>query len=168
MPTPTYTLIASSTVGAGSAGEITFSSIPSTYTDLSVLITSRVDVGDSGDQLRIKFNGSTSNLTARLLYGTGSSALSTSISGYVGPNDTTSQTASVFSNMWLYVPNYRSSSFKSYSVDAVQENNSSGAYSILTAGLWSDTSAITSLGLYPNVGSLVQYSTAYLYGIVKS
>ena len=53
----TYTLIASNTVGSGGAASISFSSIPSTYTDLLVKISTRDNTGSFNDML-LTFNGS--------------------------------------------------------------------------------------------------------------
>lgn len=164
----TYTLIASTTVGSGGASSIDFTSIPSTYTDLQLLVTHRVDVNSSGDQMLIKINGSTSTLTAIVLYGNGSTATSGSIPGYVGSSTNTEKTTNTFSNTLAYFTNYAGSTYKSYSADSVQENNGTGAYAVVTSGLWSNTAAITSISLYTNNGKFVQYSTAYLYGILKA
>jgi hypothetical protein len=50
--------------------------------------------------------------------------------------------------------------------DAVTENNGTTAFAKLSAGLWSDSAAITSVKLISQTGNnFVQYSTAYLYGI---
>ena len=71
-----------------------------------------------------------------------------------------------FNNIGIYIPNYAGSNNKSFSIDNAQENNITTAYSQLEAGLWSDSSAITSIRLTEQYGNnLVEYSTAYLYGI---
>jgi hypothetical protein len=67
-----------------------------------------------------------------------------------------------FSNNSVYIPNYAGSNFKSYSIDTVQERNDGYCFMNLAAGLWSDTSAITTIKLTPNTNSFLQYSTAYL------
>ena len=54
------------------------------------------------------------------------------------------------------------------SADGVMENNATEAYQNLVAGLWSNTSAITSLTLAKSTGNFVQYSSASLYGIKNS
>lgn len=169
----TYTLIASSTVGAGGASSIDFTSIPSTYTDLIVKFSGRDNRSANGTDVYIGFNSSTSNLTMRRLYGDGSAAYSGSGStGNIGIESAASSTASTFGNIEVYIPNYAGSNNKSYSADGVSENNASGAgsaFAQLTAGLWSITSAITSISITPVSGnSFVQYSTAYLYGIKNS
>lgn len=164
----TYTLIASSTVGSGGAAYIEFTSIPSTYTDLLVLATARSTRSGSVDDLVIQFNGSTSNLSGKRLYGSGTSATSDNLTDIRGFAVGSGSTANTFSNNTFYIPNYTSSNYKSVSVDAVNENNATESYSGLTAGLWSNTAAITSIKLLANNGNLEQYSTAYLYGISNS
>ena len=56
----TFTLIASSTVGAGGASSIDFTSIPSTYTDLVIKASLRSDRNTgSATYLTITFNNDT-------------------------------------------------------------------------------------------------------------
>lgn len=165
----TYKLIASSTVGAGGASSITFSSIPQTYTDLVVRVSARTDrSGFTYDNIRTYPNGSSANLSDRYLLGYGSgvvSATDTSGLGAAGA-DGASATANTFSNVEVYIPNYTSSNYKSFSTDAVLENNATDGRQGMTASLWSSTSAITSLQIVPSSGpNFVQYTTAYLYGI---
>jgi hypothetical protein len=171
MPTPTYTLIASSTVGSGGAANITFSSIPGTYTDLKIVVSVRHNssIYSTSADLAILFNGSSSSFTTRYLQGNGSSASSGSgTNNLAGIDQGSGYTANTFASNDIYIPNYTSSNNKSYSVDGVSENNATAAISGLYAGLWSNTSAITSITIQDFYGqNLVQYSTAYLYGIKK-
>jgi hypothetical protein len=82
--------------------------------------------------------------------------------------DPSSATASTFASADIYIPNYTSSDYKSISIDTVTEKNATDAYMRLTAGLWSNTAAITSIGLNCSAsGNFVQYSTFYLYGVAK-
>ena len=162
----TYTLIASSTVGAGGASSIDFTSIPSTYTDIALYVSTRSNSNSTG--MDITFNGSTTSFSNKRLYGSGTTASSdsastTSVSNTMVGDST--YTASTFGNGWIYIPNYTSSNNKSVSVDGVTENNATLALSMLTAGLWSNTAAINRVTLTPTAGSFVQYSTAYLYGV---
>jgi hypothetical protein len=164
----TYQLISSVTVGSGGASSIDFTSIPSTYTDLSVVFSGRSDTNRSSDggYAEIQFNNSTSNLTSLFLYnynGTLYSGNDTYILAWNNPND---YTASTFSNVSWYISNYASTTInKAISIDSVTENNSTNILSSLTAGLWSSSSAITSIKIKSRVGNFVQYTTAYLYGI---
>jgi len=165
-----YTLIASSTVGSGGSATISFTSIPATYTDLKVVANARTDRASNNDWVKIGFNGSTSSFTYREIEGDGSTVGSYTGSGQLAFFATaSSSTASTFGNAEVYIPNYTGANYKSYSVDTVTENNGTTAVASMNAGLWSNTAAITSIELTPNLGTnFVQYSTAYLYGISNS
>jgi hypothetical protein len=170
----TYNKIASVTVGSGGAASIEFTGIPATFTDLKLVLCARNDAATTVGGFHIQFNSSTSNLSCRFLFGTGSTAGSssdgTAIFGYT---NAASSTASTFSNGEIYIPNYAGSTNKSVSIDSVMETNATGANMALTAGLWSQTAAITSLKLvtFNNstsaAANFVQHSTATLYGIKK-
>jgi hypothetical protein len=165
----TMNLIAKQTVGAGGAASVTFSSIPQTFTDLKVVVSGRASTTTTG--IDITFNGSTTGYSNKRLYGTGSgvasdSAATTYISNIM-INDS-SYTANTFGNGEVYIPNYTSSNNKSVSVDGVSENNATTALMMLTAGLWSNSAAITSVTLNPNAGSFVEFSEFALYGISSS
>jgi hypothetical protein len=162
----TFTLIASSTVGSGGAASIDFTSIPQTYTDLQLVFSLRNATENDGTAL-YKINSSSSSFSCKILYGTGAAAASFSGNNTAGLTDPNTYTSNTFSNGSLYLPNYAGSTYKSASGDAVNENNATTSYTFLTASLWSNTAAITSLSLYPISGNFVQYSTAYLYGIKK-
>ena len=174
MANPTMTLIGSPiTVGSGGVASVTFSSIPATYTDLVVKASVRSLRASSEDGMGFTVNssGATSWL---LLTGNGSSASSGTNSslgygsfwtGRIPGNTTTSNT---FGNWELYLPNYILSGAKSYSLDAVTEDNSSSAYASLQAGYYSSVGAVTSLTLSAANSNLAQYSTFYLYGISNS
>jgi hypothetical protein len=138
--------------------------IPSEYTDLVVLYSLRPTNAATIDEIRLSFNGSTSNFSARYLEGNGASASSGSaLPRYIGAYQGT--TASTFNNGQLYIPNYRSSVAKSYSVDAVTEANQTTAYQDIIAGLWNDTNPITSITLSLVSNNFAEFSSASLYGI---
>jgi len=83
-----------------------------------------------------------------------------------------STVTNTFGNSSIYIPNYTSSNYKSYSVEGAVEANgtsSSGVQGLaMTAGLWSNTAAITRIDLGAEVGNFVSPSTFYLYGIKNS
>lgn len=176
MPT-TYIKIATVTVGSGGASSISFTNIPQTYTDLNVVMSSRCDESSLVfGQLYVAPNNATTNLSSRILYGYGSGTGTASYTNfdsiwtYSGADGATSNT---FGNASFYFPNYTSSNNKSISIDGVNENNATDARQTLTAGLWSSSSAITSLYFYVlgNAGAsrnFKQYTTATLYGINNS
>jgi hypothetical protein len=165
----TFELIASSTVGSGGVSSIDFTSIPSTYTDLCLKVSLRTNRVDINDGVRVKINNSTTTYTQRALYGNGTSASSYTdtlpLENGAGANASTS-TASTFSNTEWYFPNYAGSNYKSVSSDGVVENNATGGIQNMVANLWSTVTAISSLIIIPGYGTtILQYSTAYLYGV---
>ena len=163
----TFELISSVTVGAGGAASIDFTSIPSTYTDLVLKVSTRGSSATSvgGHVFYIRPNGSSANGSTRYLAGNGSTASSGTDTAIEGAGDASDWTASTFGNTEIYIPNYAGATNKSVSVDAVGENNGTDTRTLMYAGLWSNTAAITSLSLVPYAGTFVQYSTAYLYGV---
>jgi hypothetical protein len=161
------------TVGSGGAASIDFTSIPQTFDDLVIKFSARITANDSSMRLRI--NGSSSSIySGRYLFSSGSGTpVSGSWSGSTNDNfiyvNGSTTTASTFSNVEIYFPNYRGSTNKSYSTDQVTENNGTTAYAVLTAGLFSSTSPITSLSLYytGSANDIAQHSTATLYGVTR-
>ena len=168
----TFTKIASVTVGSGGSASMTFSSIPSTYTDLCLKVSGRVSGSGYDFHLNVYLNGNTSSYTERAVYGSGSSAYSysASIAGYAASLMGSSGTANTFGNAEIYIPNYAGSNYKSYSVDNVTElNSATNNRADLLAGLWSNTAAVSSITVTTDDGTaFVQYSTATLYGIKSS
>ena len=167
----TYTLIASSTVGSGGAANIEFTSIPGTYTDLSLFVSARCTPSNIARPLILTFNSNTSNKSSIVLYGSGATAVSSAYATeiyMIEPIPAANSTASTFSNISIYIPNYASSNNKSASMDGVSENNATTAYAGFSAGLWANSAAITTVKVQPETGNFVQHSTAYLYGISNS
>ena len=163
----TYEAIATVTVGSGGAASIDFTSIPATYTDLVLLTSVRVDGGTAATQ--VTFNGSSSGFSSKWVRGNGSAASSsTETFSHAGYANYSGTTASTFANASIYIPNYAGSNAKSVSVDSVSEDNTSTAFAVLVAGLWTGTAAINQVTLTPVSGNYVQYSTATLYGIKNS
>ena len=146
-------------------------SIPATFTDLKIVISGRSTADEAGlyafDNLSLLPNGSSSNISVRnLLTLVGNGVFSntdTTLSG--GAATGVGATSSTFSSVEIYMPNYRSANNKSWSYDAVTESNGTFAYLAIGAGLWSQTTAISSLTLDLKNGSFVQHSSVSIYGI---
>jgi hypothetical protein len=166
----TYTLIQTATVGSGGTSAIDFSLIPSTYTDLKLVFSIRTSrTGSSVDSVALKINNVVTNQTSRNLYGDGSSALSISGTEIQAILNSNTVTTNAFGSGEFYLPNYAGSTYKSVSVESVQENNFSGARHDMVAGLWSQTTAINQLSLYSvNSATILEHSSASLYGIKSS
>jgi hypothetical protein len=170
----TYELISSSTVGATSVASFSFSSIPSTYTDLIVKTSIRSTRAASDDSVYIYFNTDTTaaNYRVKGFYVASSVIYSFNTSSYAAETEMINgdgSTLSTFGNAEFYIPNYTSSNAKSILYDAVGENNASNASMGLSVSSWSGTAAINRITIVSaNGANLMQYSSFYLYGISKS
>jgi hypothetical protein len=171
-PSGAYDSIASTTVGSGGTGTITFSSIPATYTDLQVRITAQSNRATySLDDIRLKFNADVTSHGVHTLYGEGSAAEGNYITNNIGER---ALGTGVFGNFGAYIIDildYKNTSkYKTYRALAGTDSNGIVAgYAPminLVSGLWQNTSAITDLTFTPVNGTLFnQYSSFALYGI---
>lgn len=162
-------LITSQTL-VSTAGSITFSSIPQTYTDLLIVISARGNYAGVNDDMVLSFNGSSSSHSWRILYGQGTGGFSTSgsSSGRYATTTGANATSSTFGSSQIYIPNYAGSTNKSVSSDSVAENNATGTFMEINAGLWANTAAITSITIADSPGTAFQIgSSFYLYGFKK-
>ena len=160
-------LIQTVTVGSGGSANIEFTSIPQTYTDLFIQVSGRTNRAFTIDSIKVEFNGSTSGLSQRELYGSGADVGTGTESKFKGGYTTgANATANTFGSSSIYIPNYRNSYGKLGTIDGVSENNATQAFQVIAASLWTGTAAITSVKLLPDMGTLFsQYSSASLYGI---
>jgi hypothetical protein len=165
----TYTLI-SSNVLTSSALTVTFSSIPSTYTDLVLRCSIRTDVVGANDTLRVNFNNdSTGIYSTTLVRGDGAtgSSSNTSLQGYVNARqiDGSTATSNTFASTEIYIPSYTASQNKPTSVVFAQEDNLTTAYQGAIAALYRSTTAISRIDLFTSGANFVSGSSFYLYGI---
>jgi hypothetical protein len=158
----------------GSVGSITFSSIPSTYTDLKVLLCLRTDVADTNSTLQSRFNGDGgANYTSLILYGNGSGTgaipqgLGATWMNFSSCIPAANATANIFSNMSVDVLNYSGDQLKRTSGEVTRENNASSGYAAFVAHRWNSTAAINQIYFAPTAGNFVTNSTISLYGILK-
>ena len=152
------------------AASVTFDNLPTSgYTDLKVVISARSTQADTfGSGIIYYYNGANSSLSTRRLYGQGNGTVGSTGGSvqYGGMASAANQTASTFGNSEVYIPNYRGSTNKSSSSDGVSENNATNNQMMLSANLWSNTAAITSITfLLEDSSNYVADSTFSLYGI---
>jgi hypothetical protein len=159
----TYTPIATTTLGSAAAS-YTFSSIPSTYTDL-VLVMNTLFNGSDGF-ISLQFNGDTgTNYSTTSLGGNGSSAYSgrrTSADQfyvmYGGRGDSTSPSSYI-----INIQNYANTT--THKTQLARSNNF-GTGEVATEGnLWRSFSAINSIKLNAPSSAFNTGSTFTLYGI---
>jgi len=162
--TGSYESIATVSVGAGGTSYAEFTSIPSTYSHLEI----RGMMKNSADEgILMRFNSDTaSNYSAHYLYGTGSSAGSGNgapLSYTYAASGPTSQQPSAFV---ISILDYADTNkYKTTRVLSGTDINGTGGYIWLFSGNWRSTSAISTIRIYPNAGTLQQYSHFALYGI---
>ncbi len=162
----TYTPIATTTLGSATAS-YTFSSIPSTYTDLVLIASGTLDSGTDQD-LRFQLNGdSGSNYSATFLYGSGSAANSNRISNdtygmldYYGSFSTTQRN--------VYISNFMNYSNTTTFKTIVGRGNRANSGTDAVVNLWRSTSAITSILLTCPGRNMATGSTFTLYGIAAA
>jgi hypothetical protein len=161
MPTQTYTPIASQTL-ASATGTVTFNSIPSTYTDLVLVSTTK---STTGNNTRITFNNDASALYSNTsLGGTGSSAVSRRDTGvtYIrldwdGYNQTT--------EFNVHVTNVQNYSNTTTNKTSITRSGSGPTGVDALVGLYRSTSAISRLDVVASAGNFDTGSTFTLYGI---
>jgi hypothetical protein len=173
MPTnPNMVAIQTVTVGSGGAASIDFTSIPQTYTDLYMVLSTRL-TGNAGG-MYMTFNGSSSSYSGKRLGGQGASTTySDSNAGLTNKfflrAEDSRATANTFGSSEVYIPNYTSSNNKSASGNSVAEDNGTTYNGVeMEAMLWSNSAAITQVTIVPEAGNFAQYSTATLYGVTSS
>ena len=161
--------IATVTVGAGGASDMTFTSIPSTYKHLQIRFFGFQGVS-TNSHIQVG-NGSIdtgSNYAWHELYGDGSSA-----AAGAGASQTYMKFSFMSSGGTTYpqtgicdILDYQNSNkYKTLRVLAGSDMNGATGYAIFRSGLWQSTNAINTIKIFPASGSFSQYTTAALYGV---
>ena len=164
----TYTLI-SSNILTTSAASVTFSAIPSTFTDLVVRVSLRATTANFANAFFVQLNGLGTNQSARWLIGNGSAASSAAYAFIGGYTPAATATSNTFNSAEVYIPNYNSATNHPVSTFSVTENNTTGSiFTTAQAGLWSSATAITSVKIQCDGDNFVAGSSFYLYGIKNS
>ena len=158
----TYEPIATQTL-ASAAATITFSSIPSTYTDLRLVIFS---IGTSAGTQFILFNSSVTGYSNTWLLGDGTSASSGRSTSYPRLDLNSQNTANATPQLnTVDIFSYAGSTNKTCLMTSSADRNGSGlTYS--QVGLWQDTTAINRIDIkLSSTNTYAIGTTATLYGI---
>jgi hypothetical protein len=163
--TATYSLINSTTLGSAQSS-VTFSSIPSTFTDL-VLVCNIAQVA-SNNSLRIRYNSDTgSNYSYTQLQGNGSTAVSGRDSNLTsGEVAETTASTSLELAVIAHIQDYsNTTTYKTL----IGRGNRADSLVDATVSLWRSTAAITTIDLAMGSGfpanNFATGSTFKLYGI---
>jgi hypothetical protein len=138
----------------GTVSSYTFSSIPSTYTDIILIIN---DMG--GDtSYKINVNGDTgSNYSSTFMYGETSAVSGRGSSATAAPT-----VGRRPGNTIIQFQNYSNTTTNK---TFISRGNASNHIVIATASLWRSTAAINSITVTPESGSFASGVTFALYGI---
>ena len=167
--TGTYALINSTTL-ATSATTVTFTSIPSTYTDLRIVTAARSDAGDRVSSYYFDLNNLTTGIYSRtFLTGDGSTASSGRATsqglGRIGTITGSVSTSGIFPVNTMDIFDYsNSTTFKTVLTRTNLEQPTAGFEVGVYVNTVQTTNAITSVKFYC-VGNFVAGSTFKLYGI---
>ena len=166
MATNTYVALDKKTV-ASAVSSVTFTGIPSTYTDLVLVSYVRYTATNVGQGIGLQFNGdTTSNYSATILEGDGTTASSyrstNATLGYISAPSNGSQSS--FTPVVTHIQNYtNTTTYKSF-----LSRSSGPSFVDAYAGIWRGTpAAITSLTVITGgtAGNIDVGSTFSLYGI---
>jgi len=161
-----YESIATAT-GTGSSGTITFSSIPSTFKHLQI----RGIFNDGGYNLNLRLNSdSGSNYASHKLYGNGSTVTATGAAsgteidtGAYG-GSTTNTMSTIIIDILDYASTTKNKTTRHF---AGNDQNGSGLVWV-TSGLWTSTSAISTIQILNIYGNYNTQTTFALYGIKEA
>lgn len=155
----TYEAIFTETASAVSS--VTFSSIPSTYTDLVCIVQA---ANSTNTDLGIRFNGDTaSNYSVTLLVGNGSSATSTR---YSSQNEIYLDITGTQTGQMTYIVNVQNYSNATTYKTTLTRYSNAGVAAEASVGLWRSTAAINSVTIKNGAGTFTGQVT--LYGILAA
>jgi hypothetical protein len=156
----TYTPIATTTLGSSSA-TVTFSSIPSTYTDLVIVFNG---ANTAGLNKFIQFNNDTSSLySCTALGGDGTSASSSrfTVAAYIDVFNSGTNRSMII----VQVQNYsNTTTFKTY----LSRNSAASNGVEAIVGMYRSTAAINRIDLKVTANAYAAGSTFTLYGIAAA
>jgi plastocyanin len=168
----TYQLISANTL-ATNAASVTFSSIPQTYTDLSLRFSIRRSDSGFSNAFSLRVNAGDTISWNNFYYNGSAAGAYTGSNPYVGDNFTitgSSNTANTFGVGEMYIPSYSVAMKHQFATKSNTEQNASSILDYTVAAYNLASTAITSLQIYDPINSytLLAGSSFYLYGIKNS
>lgn len=159
MPTPTYDLIASTTLAASSA-EVVFASLPQTYRDLILVFNGTTAVADG---VGSRYNADTgNNYSAVRMTGSSAGGISDNFSGISRIIETAGNT----DERTVYISNIMDYS-ASDKHKAVLTRSSIASNVTGIASRWANTAAITSITVFSPGSTISSGSTIAIYGVIS-
>lgn len=164
------TLIQKTTI-AVATNSVTFSSIPGTYNHLYLVVNARMDDSATTAEVRVQLNGDTGSNYAYQQWQTNNN------SGYVsqafikiGSGAAATDPANLSGVLECLLPDYAGTTFYKSTLSRFQGfsslTNTTQLFFGAHAGVWQNTSAVTSMTVYDGTGgNFIVGSTFCLYGI---
>ena len=173
-----YNSIATTTVGSGGVGTVTFSSIPATYKHLQIRIFARGTSSSGGyptsAYISINSDATDANFTNHTLSGDGATVATNTALNNRGNIFVTAGTNGSFSNTSTFTVsiidflNYADTNTYT-TIRSLQGGDFNGAGTVrMDSMYWKNTAAITSISFITDptyLGNYAQYSSFALYGI---
>lgn len=167
-----WVLIEDKNLTGGTAASFDFTSIPTTYKQLKLIVSARSDrAAYISDQVNLKYNNDTGNNYITRIQWAGGNVEQNTAGGVYGVSYVTaaSSPANWFSNFELTIPDYANTNkLKSWQSRGMQATTTgaSALYIYDAMGMYLSTTAISRITLLPNAGTnFVQHSRASLYGL---
>ena len=168
------------TVLTSNQTQVTFTDIPSTYTDLLFYVSNRQSISTNFTNMQTWLNNDTSgnkyNMQSIFTNSPSSGAQVIGFQG-LGYNDFdhmycpgANATSSTFSNTMIYIFNYASSSNKMVLVQASGENNAQPGFCHGFVGRFTGSAGISRIDFDPDGSgyNMISGSSIYVYGISNS
>ena len=167
MATNTYVALNKATISNSTTSTVTFSSIPSTYTDLVIVFSGAMSI--AGEIPFVRFNGDTTTVySISWVLGDGASSYSyrRGAMPYLPMNWLQGFSNTTENNIILNIQNYANTSVFKTCLERSNNASSVGTPGLAAGvGLWRSTAAITSIEFYASSGYFVNGATVSLYGI---
>jgi len=177
----TFVLISGTTL-TSAAATIAFTSIPATYTDLVIKVSSRSSGSGKARAIRMEFNQDTTYSNYSMLWmGVGSNNLkdqgkftsATNLPFYLYGISSSAASADAFGITEIYIRSYANGNNKMMQAFSRAESyetapDGATAFAGYMSGQWAQTAAITHVMIKPDDGNFVAQTTASLYGIKNS
>jgi hypothetical protein len=157
MPTPTYTPLATVTLGS-SASSVTFSSIPATYRDLVLVVEG---FGSGGDAALMTLNGDTtnSNYSYVRMYGTGSGSGVSSAAN-------AREIINIYTGRGTHIIQIMDYSATDKHTTSLSRSSTAGTIVMAFASRWTNTAAVTSVSLSLGGSTFEPTTVLSLYGVI--
>lgn len=164
----TYTFISKNVIGSAT-NVISLTNIPSTYTDLMLMMSCRSSLGENTVTIGFNNSGQSVGVVYKALYARGDSQAPTGTTDWlVIGTASNAQPANSFSVVRCYIQNYASSGdYKTMSVIGGNQGNTNTRYTSMGTASFENTTAISSIQVYNPSTNFEPNSALYLYGISK-